>query len=406
MTEASPATPARRQRTMLWLALVCGPYGAFCVAVYWVNHSKQPGSDWMVYYTAARAWLDGNLGLLADGERLTAYLNASFGEWLARPLTYHAWVYPPHYLLILIPFAVLPFALSGIAFLAITFGCLAAAIWRFAEPGYPRGVHLFSLLFAPAASFTVATGQNAFLTTALLVGGFGALPQHPVLAGMLLGVLTYKPQFWLMVPVALVAARQWCALAATFTSAATMVAASLIVVGAEPWHAWIGWAISPPDPAYRTWLATARLHGESVYANLIVLGASHAAASAGQAIAVLLAASIVWRCCRRPIPRDRQLIVLLGATALAAPHVANYDAVLLVIAATLLVVRGLADGFRRGELIVPVLVWMIQLFNPPSWFHVAVVTPLLTTLLIAYAVSGTRLATPDASANLRHSAMA
>ncbi|MBV9826779.1 MAG: hypothetical protein JO001_14055, partial [Alphaproteobacteria bacterium] len=69
------------------------------------------------------------------------------------------------------------------------------------------------------------------------------------------------------------------------------------------------------------------------------------------------------------------------------PHVANYDAVLVVVAASVVVARGLADGFRRGELLIPLAAWMIQLFNPPTSFHFAVITPVLTALLIACAIA-------------------
>ena len=75
---------------------------------------------------------------------------------------------------------------------------------------------------------------------------------------------------------------------------------------------------------------------------------------------------------------------------LAAPHVSNYDTVLLVIAATSLFAVALSEGFRRGELIVPMLVWMIQLFNPPHSYRVGMVTPLLTCLLIACAIARAR----------------
>ena len=81
-----------------------------------------------------------------------------------------------------------------------------------------------------------------------------------------------------------------------------------------------------------------------------------------------------------------RLVVLLSATVLAAPHILNYDAVLLAIAATLLVIRALDEGFRRGEMVIPILVWMIQLFNPPSFYRFTVITPVLSGLLIVCAM--------------------
>jgi hypothetical protein len=344
----------------------------------------------MVYYTAARAYLEGDLPLLFDGERLTAQMNVHFLDWLSRPLSFHPWLYPPTFLLLLIPFGLLSFASSYAVFLLVTLAFLLVTIWCCVERGYRRWLHVFSLLFAPAVSFTVGTGQNSFLTSALLVGGFGLLRRRPGVAGVLLGTLTYKPQLWLMVPIALVAAREWRALLSTIAAAAALGFSSLAVFGIKLWWVWGGLMTDPPSEFYQKWLKWGRLHGESVYTNLAVLGASPPFANAGQAAALLLAAGCVWWSFRRPIPNDLRLVVLLAATVLAAPHVTNYDTVLLVIAATSLFAIALGEGFRRGELIVPMLVWMIQLFNPPGAFRVGTVTPLLTCLLIACAIARAR----------------
>jgi hypothetical protein len=160
------------------------------------------------------------------------------------------------------------------------------------------------------------------------------------------------------------------------------VVVSAAVFGIEPWLVWIEWMTNAPPDQYQEWLKWGRSHGESIYTNLAVLGASHAVANLGQLVAMLLAGASVWWCYHRAVPGELQFGVLLAATVLAAPHVTNYDTVLLVVAATLLFARGLDTGFRRGELIVPVLVWMIQLFNPPRAFRIGLITPVLTGLLI------------------------
>ncbi len=396
MTQATPAagpSATLSSRARLWLVavgLVCGLYGLCAIAIYAIYFGKQPWQDWMVYYTAARAYLDGNLPLIFDGERFTAQINADFVDWLPRPLSFHPWLYPPTYLLLLVPFGLLPFATSCVLFLVVSFACLAAAIWLSVGSGYRRWLHPASLALAPAVAFNIGSGQNAFLTSALLIGGFGLLPGRPLVAGVLLGLLTYKPQLWLLAPVALVASRQWQALAATILTAGFMVLASVAVFGIEPWRAWIGWFVDAPPEIYQTWLQAGRLHGESVYANLALIGASHGLATAGQSIATLLAGLCVWWCYRRPLRRTPQLAVLLAATVLAAPHVTNYDTVLLVVAATLVFADGLDHGFGRGGVIMPMLVWMIQLFDPPGVFRVGLITPVLTILLIACAIARAR----------------
>ena len=290
----------------------------------------------------------------------------------------------------MVPFGKLPFAAACLTFLVASFACLVAAVWFAVGPGYRRWLLIGSLLLAPAVAFNIGSGQNAFLTSALLIGGFAVLPGRPHMAGVLLGVLTYKPQLWLLAPVALVAAREWRALAAMIFTAGLLVLASAAAFGIAPWRAWVGWFIDAPPQIYQTWLEAGRLHGESIYTNLALIGLPHSAATAGQLVATVLSAGVVWWCYRRQLPGDLRLAVLLSATVLAAPHVTNYDTVLLVVAATLAFAYGLGHGFGCGGVAVPVSVWMIQLFDPPNVFRIGLITPLLTVLLIARVIAWTR----------------
>src|SRR5690242_4197648 len=154
----------------------------------------------MAFYSAARAYWDGNLPLIFDGERFTQYQNETFRAWLSASLPFHPWLYPPHFLLMLLPFGLLPFGVAGLAFELLTAAALVAALWLYSGRGWPRLLAITSIALCPAASINVISGQNAFLTGALFVGGFGLLSQQPIVAGMLLGLLSVKPSLCLMVP--------------------------------------------------------------------------------------------------------------------------------------------------------------------------------------------------------------
>lgn len=52
-------------------------------------------------------------------------------------------------------------------------------------------------------------GQNSFLTAALLGGSLLLLDKRPIVAGVLIGLLSYKPQFGLLIPLVLVATGRW-----------------------------------------------------------------------------------------------------------------------------------------------------------------------------------------------------
>ena len=49
-------------------------------------------------------------------------------------------------------------------------------------------------------------GQNGFLTAALIDGTLYLMPVRPILAGICLGLLSYKPQYGLLFPLVLIAA--------------------------------------------------------------------------------------------------------------------------------------------------------------------------------------------------------
>ncbi len=54
----------------------------------------------------------------------------------------------------------------------------------------------------PAVFINIGHGQNGFLTAALLGGALHWLDRKPWLAGILIGMLAYKPQFGVLIPIA------------------------------------------------------------------------------------------------------------------------------------------------------------------------------------------------------------
>ncbi len=220
-----------------------------------------PGTDWMVFQAAARAYFDGNLPLVFDAPRFTAHLNTLFADRLSSPLPFHPWLYPPGYLLLLLPFGLLPFAWSYAGFVLVTLAGAVAAVAAGVRDGRARLWRIAGLVLSPAAAVTVTQGQNAFLTVALLLGGVRLMAKRPVPAGILLGLLTVKPQFWLLVPVMLVAARRWRVLGVALATALLLCVASAAVFGLEPWWIWIGTALHPPPEFRADWMEWSLLWG-------------------------------------------------------------------------------------------------------------------------------------------------
>jgi len=95
-----------------------------------------------------------------------------------------------------------------------------------------------------------------------------------------------------------------------------------------------------------------------------------------------LAALAVWRSFSRPFPDDLKIAVLLAATVFAAPHIIDYDAALLCIAATIFFAYNLRHGAHPGDTAIAAALWLSPLINPPSVFLAGMVTPLLIALFV------------------------
>ena len=321
--------PALAMSFYIWLILVTTiPYPGKIGLDY-----NTLGTDWMVFYGAIRSVLDGNAPLIFDGDRFTDFINTAFAGWLSAPLEFRPWAYPPSFLLILLPFAPLGFFGSYVAFQIATAAALAVALRASAAKSLPSGALLAAVLICPASAINAINGQAAFLVAALIVGGFSLLKRRPYLGGLVLGLLTFKPQFCVLVPIALVAAGQWRAFVASGLSALAMMIASGLVFGWDLWLRWLPLILENLNSPNPKWIEYGRMWGHSVYTCAVLLGAPQRLASWIQLLATLGAAISVVIAFRSRLGMPEKIAVFLAATVLAAPHSGAYDGTLLVIAA-------------------------------------------------------------------------
>ncbi len=353
----------------------------------------------------ARAGLDGirHRRSRVAPRRPTAALNQSHAAWLGTPLVFHPWVYPPYTLLLALPFAWLPWGASYAGFQVLSLSGLLLALQPWRPPGWAGVWFIAGVLLCPATAFTLGAGQNSFFSAALVVGGMYLVMQRRMVGGILLGLLAFKPQLAIMVPVALIACGAWPAIASAAATVALLLLASLLVPGLELWRGWLHLFLSG-DPAFHTWVNEGRLHGQSVFTCLHLLGASDRTANLGQALAIAAAAACVWIAYRGGRAPADKVAVLLCAMILAAAHVGNYDAILLGIAAMLVLMQGFSRPFRIGEAPLAVSVWVSTALSPPylgavfSPFYFSVITPLLILALMVRLIVAPPIAIPQAAA--------
>jgi alpha-1,2-mannosyltransferase len=334
-----------------------------------------------VFYGAVRSALDHNLSLIMNGDDFTAYLNHSMASWLSAPLAFRPWFYPPSFLIFLLPFAPLGFTASYFAFQFFSGGLLAIALGKGADNSTSARYVAIGVLVSPAATINFIDGQCAFLIAALIVIGVRLLERRPILAGAVLGLLTVKPQFCLLVPLALLGLGQWRSLLAAACSALALVAVSAIIFGLDIWTWWIPAAIDnlvSPDPK---WITYGRIWGNSVWACAVLLGFPQKAASILQFAALAASAIATFLAFRSSLSGDKKLAVLLAATILAAPHSGPYDSTLLAVAVGLWLAAN-ADAPRFRDWILGLGIWMVPLLSPAVYVPAGRLSPLLTVILI------------------------
>jgi alpha-1,2-mannosyltransferase len=245
-------TPERIRRVAIAILCVAAVSIVFLLvtAKGWVDLQGRPlGTDFSSFYSAGTYVLDGNAQAPYDLARQHGREQLIFGA--ATPL--YTWFYPPFFLFITAALALLPYGAALVSWQVVTLAFYLLSIRAIVHPSPRRSdegrgeeapapgaasptLFLAALAF-PAVLVNLGHGQNGFLTAALLGGGLAVLNMRPVVAGLLFGLLAYKPQFGLMIPLALVAGGYWRSFAAAAATIALLALAATATFGFDVWRA-------------------------------------------------------------------------------------------------------------------------------------------------------------------------
>ncbi len=275
------------------------------------------GGDFSVFYAASQ--------LIMGGEPSEVY-NPSFLQETIKRITGaqkgYCWFYSPIFLLMVFPLALLPYLPSLFLWLGLTLGGYLWIIRRLA----PHPLTTWLVLAFPGAFINLLHGQNGFLTATVLGAGLFFLDRSPRLAGLVLGLLCYKPHFAVLVPVALITGRRWQALVAAAISAVTLMVISLLAFGPEAWRAFFAstdatFRLLENENFWKKWSPT------TIFVTTRLWGGSVALAWTLQSVIMLLAVGAViysWRDGRETPPFVRNAVLVL-ASLLFTPYVHSYD---------------------------------------------------------------------------------
>lgn len=328
------------------------------------DRGKAQQTDYLSLWAAGRLALQGKAASAYDWGAHEKAMETGLGYEPPAMLPYS---YPPPFFAVLAPLALLPYLAS-----MLLFSVLALVPFAIVNAWIVRRWEAAVWMCATVPAFwNLAVGQTGALVAGLLGAALLLLPAWPTAAGVLIGLLSFKPHLGLIIPVALIATRQWRAVWAAACTVLLMFSGSLVLFGPEPWLAF-GPALSKFGAFV---LSDANLDAfklQSVYGVLRTLGAPPNVALTMQVVVALGLATLVWQVWRRPGAYDLKAGVLCCAAVLASPYVFHYDLILLTIAQAFLLRHALARGIDSGEVtlvvVVNVLVTLTQTLGFPMGF--------------------------------------
>jgi arabinofuranan 3-O-arabinosyltransferase len=299
-------------------------------------------SDFVNVWAAGRLVLEGHPASAYDWPAHKLVEEAAVGHPFAG---YFGWHYPPPFLFVAAGLALLSFAAAYAVWVFGTFPIYLAAIRAIIGD---RTGYLLAAAF-PAVLSNFIVGQNGFLTAGLFGGALFLLERRPLLAGILIGLLSYKPHLGFLFPIALAAGGYWRAFATATAIAVVMALASWLAFGTETWTAFFA-DISHTERAFLSEGAADLGKMQSAFGLIRTLGGSEALAWCVQGAIALAAAAGVALLWRRCTDYGIKAAALGAAAMLATPYLFTYDLVVLAVPLAFLFRLGRTSGFLPQEM--------------------------------------------------------
>ncbi len=294
---------------------------------------------------------------------------------------YLAFYYPPTFLLLILPLGVFAYSTALAIFLLAGLALALAALRKI----LPQGWAWLPILTFPGFLMNGLSGQNATLSAACFAGAAAFLDRQPILAGACLGGLACKPQLAVLVPVALLAARRWRALAACAGTAFGLGLLSWAVLGTAVWRGFLANA-----PMARLDIETISIKWpkmQSLFGAIRLAGGGNAPAYAAQGVlSVAAAALLAWVCIRRPGGLI-EVASLATAALLFTPFLYDYDLALLAVPLACLLAIAQPTGWRPWEKLAGATLFVLPLLARPAGMGLGITMgpPLVVALMLMLA---------------------
>ncbi len=344
-----------------------------------VDYQRRPlGTDFSNVYAAGKWVLAGRPEAPFDNELQHQMEKRIFGA----DTPFYGWPYPPIFLGLAALLALMPYLLALVVWQTATLLPYLATVRAI----LPRKEVWLPALAFPAVLINVTHGNNGFLTATLLGSGLLFLNRRPLLSGILLGLLAYKPHFGLMIPLVLAASGHWRVFAAAAVTVAALVVATWIGFGGAVWI-----AFRDSFEFTRTVILeqgdTGFFKMQSPFAAVRLWHGSVPLAYAVQGAAVLIVGFFLVRLWRSEAAFALKSAALLSGALISTPYLLDYDLMVMAPAIAFLVSHGLERGFLPYEKTALAFCWVTPLLTRSLAEHIGLplgLIALLTLFALAY----------------------
>jgi hypothetical protein len=309
-------------------------------------------------------------------------------------------IYPPFYYLLLSPLSRLPFATANLLFVGLMAACFALTV-ALLSWAYPRertlltwGVAL-SVCFPPLITNLVMS-QKGTLALLVLTGTWVLLDRRrPFAAGLVFGLLAFKPQLTLVIGLAMLLGRQWAFVRGAALTGAALVGLS-VMLGVDVCRQYLVVASTMASYIETPGFPLGMMHCWYGFFRLLLAGLPVAIVQGATLLASLATVCTLARLMRGPLalatPRFAlQFAGLVAGTVLLSPHLLVYDLTILLLPFFLLarlVVQASAP-LRHRAWLTRLGVLLVPLTSAPSMLpfatRVQASVPLLLAILIVLA---------------------
>ena len=349
------------RETIRALAILGAFFSAVSLAAYlytvsWSAPIPRDGTTLVVGRDFLNFWMYGRAAPTADPSLFydVAEYHRALAAILGPNYPGQNWSYPPSILFFAAPFGQLGY-LPALLLWTLSGGALFFAVARQHFADY----HLrIALVLSPAVVLCVISGQSSLVTAVMLVTIFAWLDRRPIVAGILIGLLTLKPQLGIFFPVMLIASGRWRVFASAAVTVLALAVATALVFGPQVWIDFVAKGLPVNNLVLADPERIATPFYPTIFMNLRGIDLPYSAAMTIQlGFTALAVGAIAWAFRFRRDADPHWLMALFFACAVCGvPYLLSYDTLALTFAALVLLQTQTLDA--TGRRLVQLVYWL------------------------------------------------